>query len=227
MDIQIKKFISFMTVFAVTAIGFAGIDAAERMPIGDVVNRLQSVYDSAKDFKAGFSQEATIKSLKKTEKESGTVYFKKPRRMLWDYNSPQAKKLVINPKTAWLYVPADNMAYEQDSKALLNSRLTIRFLTGIGKLSDDFDISYSKPETDKDGNFLIDLVPKSLEAGAGIESLSATIDRNTFLISRVIFKDMYGNVTRIQFHNMKINNELSDSIFNFKPPKGVRIQKVS
>ena len=119
------------------------------------------------------------------------------------------------------------MAYEQESKALLNSRLTIRFLTGIGKLSDDFNINYSKPETDKDGNFLIDLVPKSPNAGAGIESLSATVDRNTFLISRAVFKDMYGNVTRIQFINMKIDNELPDSIFNFKPPKDVRIQKVS
>jgi len=198
----------------------------DKMPLEDLVDRIQSVYDAAKDLKADFSQEATIKSLKKTEKESGTVYFKKPRRMLWDYSSPQKKKLIINPQTAWLYVPEDKLVYMQNSEALVNSRLTIRFLTGIGKLRDDFQIKYAPEPLDKAGNYQLELVPKSREAAGGFDKLSVTVDKNSFFIIRCIFKDMYGNVTRITFSNIKTNNGLQDKMFNFKPPAGVKVQKI-
>lgn len=199
---------------------------AEAMPLDDLVDRIQSVYDAANDLKADFAQESTIKSLKKTEKESGAVYFKKPRRMLWDYSSPQKKKLIINPQTAWLYVPEDKLVYMQSADALVNSRLTIRFLTGIGKLRDDFRISYSPERLDRDGNYQLDLVPKSKEAAGGFDKLAVTVDKNSFFIIKCVFKDMYGNVTRIYFRNMKTNNGLGDKMFNFTPPAGVKVQKI-
>lgn len=198
----------------------------DKMPLDDLVDRIQNVYDAAKDLKADFAQESTIKSLKKTERESGTVYFKKPRRMLWDYSSPQKKKLIINPQTAWLYVPEDKLVYMQNSETLVNSRLTIRFLTGIGKLRDDFQIKYSPTPLDKEGNYQLELIPKSKEAAGGFDRLSVTVDKNSFFITRCVFQDMYGNVTRISFRNMKTNSGLSDKLFTFTPPAGVKVQKI-
>lgn len=198
----------------------------EKLPTGELADRIQAVYDGAVDLKAAFTQESTIKALKKTEKESGTVYFKKPRRMLWDYSSPQRKKLIINPKTAWLYVPEDKLVYMQDADALISSRLTIRFLTGIGKLKDDFQVRYASDPYDREGNYLLELVPKTKDVAAGFDKLSVTVDRNTYLITRCVFRDMYGNVTRISFRNFKLNNGLSDSLFNFTPPAGVTVQKI-
>lgn len=208
------------------AIGPIGASAAEKMPVDILADKIQGIYDGARDLKAGFTQEATIKSLKKTEKETGTVYFKKPRRMLWDYTSPQKKKLIINPKTAWLYVPEDRLVYMQDAGTLVNSKLTIRFLTGIGKLKDDFNVKYAAEPVDSDGNYRLELVPKTREAGAGFERLSVMVDKDTFLITRCVFNDMYGNTTRITFRNIKLNNGLADSMFNFTPPAGVTIQKI-
>jgi outer membrane lipoprotein carrier protein len=227
-----KSFIALSCFLAFAALILCGPETvsaqnkADKMPIEDLVDRIQNVYDAAKDLKADFSQESTIKSLKKTEKESGTVYFKKPRRMLWDYSSPQKKKLIINPQTAWLYVPEDKLVYMQNSEALVNSRLTIRFLTGIGKLRDDFQIKYSPEPLDKSGNYQLDLAPKSKEAAGGFDKLSVTVDKSSFFITRCVFKDMYGNVTRISFRNMKTNNGLSDKMFNFTPPAGVKVQKI-
>jgi len=54
------------------------------------------------------------------------------------------KKLIINPSKAWLYMPDDNIVYIQDAKKALSSKMTIRFLTGIGKLKDDFEIAFSR-----------------------------------------------------------------------------------
>ena len=73
----------FLALFLILSGAAGPAFAEERMPVEEVAARVQAVYDGAGDLKAGFTQEATVKSLKKTEKESGTLYFKKPRRMLW------------------------------------------------------------------------------------------------------------------------------------------------
>ncbi|HOO89288.1 MAG TPA: outer membrane lipoprotein carrier protein LolA, partial [Syntrophales bacterium] len=105
--------------------------ASQALSLDELAERIQTVYDNTADFKAHFIQEATIKSVERTTKEEGTVYLKKPERMLWDYTRPSMKKLIINPNKAWLYMPDDKMVYVQDAKKILSSKMTIRFLTGI------------------------------------------------------------------------------------------------
>jgi len=196
----------------------------EAPPISELVANIQKKYDSTSDFRARFAQEITMKTAGKTEREEGTVYFKKPKRMLWDYTRPETKKLVINPQKSWLYVPQDNVVYIQDSRKIFNSRLTIRFLTGIGKIGDDFRIRYSEPKTDESGNYLLELSARSPESG--FEKLFVTVDRETHMITRCRFRDHYGNTTVISFSGIKINNGFADSLFTFKPPQGVEIQNV-
>jgi outer membrane lipoprotein-sorting protein len=79
----------------------------------EIVGKVQERYEKLIDIKADFLQEATIKSMNKTDREEGVFYFKNPRRMVWDYLKPKAKKLVINPQKAWLYVPEDGVVYIQ------------------------------------------------------------------------------------------------------------------
>jgi outer membrane lipoprotein-sorting protein len=76
---------------------------SEELPtVGDIAQKFQSTYEKTKDLKANFIQEATLTSVKKTQREEGRVYFKNPKNMLWEYSNPKGKKLVINSKTAWL-----------------------------------------------------------------------------------------------------------------------------
>jgi outer membrane lipoprotein carrier protein len=198
---------------------------ADAPSINDLVLKIQDSYEKAGDVKAKFVQETTITSLKKVEREEGTVFLKKPEKMLWDYSKPEAKKLVINPKKAWLYVPEDNLVYVQDTRKILNSRLVIRFLTGVGRLKDDFHVRYARPrETDAKGNYLLELTPR--QAGAGIGSLLLTVDKEDYQILSCSLKDTYGNLTRITFRDIKINSNLPDSLFTFTPPPGATVQAV-
>jgi outer membrane lipoprotein carrier protein len=201
--------------------------ASARMPIDDLTAKIQARYEETSDLKARFIQEAVLKTAKKTQIEEGIVYFKKPKRMLWDYTKPQSKKLVINPKTAWLYVPEDKMVYVQDSKNVFSSGQAIRFLAGIGKLRDEFDIKYAQTKADSSGNYLLEMIPKGgPEAAGGVRKLLATVDKDTYLITKVRFNDSLGNQTVISFHDLKTNIGMVDSMFTFKPPAGTEVQKV-
>jgi outer membrane lipoprotein carrier protein len=48
--------------------------------------------------------------------ESGTVYFSRPGRMRWEYESPEAKLFLVDGTNVWFYVPGDRMASRQKLK---------------------------------------------------------------------------------------------------------------
>jgi outer membrane lipoprotein carrier protein len=144
--------------------------------------------------------------------------------MRWVYTKPAAKELVINPEKAWLYVPADKAAYVQDADAIFRSAVSVRFLAGIGKLKDDFKISFAADkEAEKTPNYLLDFVPVKPEEG--VRKLQIAVNRETFQIVKIVLFDPYGNVTTLTFSGIELNRDLPDSLFTFKPPEGVDVMK--
>ena len=220
--------IAFKIIIAMTV--FCGYlarpsSASEIPPIDDVVSRLQQTYEKTIDFKADFIQETTIKSIKKTDVEAGVVFFKNPKNMLWNYTKPKAKNLVINSKKVWLYLPQEKVAYTQDAGYIFKSKVLIKFLTGLGKLKDDFTIEYAKSGAlDKNENYRLVLTP--LEKNTSYNTLQITVDKNIFYILQVNFDDTFGNSTIIRFSNIAINSGLTTNIFQFNPPAGVGVFKM-
>ncbi len=224
MFFKLRTFVSIVLFAAGLLIAIAPSSQAAPLSLEQLTGRMQSTYDRTSDLKATFIQDVTIKSLKKTDHEEGTVYFKNPKRMHWSYEKPKAKKLIINPQKAWLYVPDDQAVYIQDAGKIYKSRMAVRFLSGIGKLKADFKISFSQPSTDAQGHHLLTLVPKSSDLG--VDKLYLTVDKDNMQIIECRFTDMYGNTTRIQFRNMKINTGIPEQMFTFKPPAGVEVMKM-
>jgi outer membrane lipoprotein carrier protein len=197
---------------------------ATPMSLSEVIVKIQERYEKTEDLKAKFIQELTIKAMKKTEREEGVLYIKNPKRMLWHYIKPKVKKLIITPQNAWLYVPDDKVVYVQDAEEIFRSKLTVKLLSGIGKLDDDFKVSFSKNgPVDGKGNYLLTLIPKVSDWG--VDRIFLGIDKDTFLIIQCSFSDVYGNATRIRFTDIKTNSQLSDNLFFFKPPHGVEVFK--
>jgi outer membrane lipoprotein carrier protein len=215
--VNILIFVMLFTILAPLSAG-----AGPLLPIDEVIASLQQTYEKTQDFKAGFIQETTIQSIKKTDIEEGTVFFKNPKNMLWDYSKPQKKKLVINSRKAWLYLPQEKAAYMRDSDYIFKSKTLIRFLSGLGKLKNDFTIKYAEPNAlDKQGDYLLVLTP--LEKIPSLNLFQITVDKNTFLILQVGFEDAMGNSTLLKFSNISTNSGLSEKMFQFKPPAGVSI----
>ncbi len=197
-------------------------NGAEPLSVGEVAQKIQDAYEQAGQVKARFTQTVTLKTMKKSEREEGVFYFKKPKRMRWVYTKPAEKLLVINQQKAWLFVPADKVAYVQDSDTLFKSTVSVRFLAGVGKLKDDFNISFAAgKEAEKAGDYLLDLVPVKPEEG--VKKLQIAVNRESFQIVKVILFDPYGNVTTLVFSAIELNRDLPDSLFTFKPPAGVDV----
>jgi len=200
--------------------GFVG--AADVPSLPALISRMQVAYERTRDLKASFVQEVSLKSVGKTEREEGILYLKNPRRMFWDYQKPQIKKLIVNPQKAWLYVPGDSVVYVQNADSIFKSKMAVRFLSGMGKLREDFQVSFAESgAVDQEGNYRLRLLPKAV--GLGMDQLNLIVDKKSYQILEGSFTDPYGNATRIRFRNIQVNNGLADRMFNFRVPTGVEV----
>jgi len=69
--------------------------------------------------------------------ESGTVYFSRPGRMRWEYESPQKQLFLVDGQNVWFYVPADHAASRAKMNESSDWRTPIALLAGktdLGRL---------------------------------------------------------------------------------------------
>ena len=181
-----------------------------------IVHDLQEVYQDTRQFKAQFSQESTARG-RRPLKAKGTFYFKKPGMMRWDYLEPEEQKqeIVSNGKLLWVYQPDFNqvMVYNVEGR---KESVASAFLSGMGNLSDDFDVSLEDVE---DETYLLNLKPK--EEQPDFELILIKVDRKSFIVRETVTFDYLGTKTRISFRDMELNPSLPDGLFNFKTPEGV------
>ena len=67
--------------------------------------------------------------------ESGTVLFKRPGLMRWEYESPEQKLFIVDGKTVWFYVPYDHTVTKAPVKESSDWRTPLALLTGKVELS--------------------------------------------------------------------------------------------
>jgi outer membrane lipoprotein carrier protein len=192
-----------------------------RLDLDAVVNRVQRRYDTATDFRARFTQRLTSAAMGRKTNSAGTVMFKKPGRMRWDYEKPERSTYVSDGGVLWLYEPDDQQVFKQALKA---SQLpaALAFLTGKGKLAAEFDIA--RPEKTAyglAGDYLLALAPKVAEPQ--VKSILFVVDPITFDVRESVITDEQGNVNDLTFADIRMGSHIPDAQFHFSPPAGVRV----
>lgn len=202
-----------------TEITPAGI-TAETITLDAAIDGLQTRYQEVSDFKAKFKQVVTRKHLPRPLKKSGTVYFKKPGMMRWDYTQPDKVYYVSDGDVLWSYQPADKLAYKLKVK---DSELydALKFLFGQGNLRAEFNITRKGVE---DGLLVLHLVPK--KAQTNYKDLTVYVNVTTFEIARTELVDPLDNVSAVTFIDPTYE-VLKVKGFKFKPPKGVNVQNLA
>jgi outer membrane lipoprotein carrier protein len=162
--------------------------------------------------------------------ESGTVYFEKPGRMRWDYDSPQPKMFLVDGKNVWFYVPADHTASRTSIKESADWRTPLALLAGKVKL-ERLCGSLTLGTSDEQGS----AEEKASEAGdsvlvcgprKGDESIfsKALLEINSLdQLVRLDIKQPGDIETEYRFGDWHENVPIAQSKFHFEPPPGVAI----
>lgn len=203
--------------------GGAGAPAAE--PTAEVkalVERMQAFYERTEDFTANFRQTYLYKSFGRTTTSTGTVAFKKPAQMRWDYLSPAPRSFVLTGERVYAWDP---QAQTLTRAALPTSELSssVTFLWGKGHLLDEFTISKA-PCPDCQGVLLV-LRPKKSETR--FRELRLELEPKTAQVRKSVVVDPDGSENTILFTDLKTNTGLSKERFILDVPAGIPVLDVN
>ncbi len=189
----------------------------------EVVDRVQARYDDTRDFTAKVHQELRIASAGKTLAASGTVTFEKPGKMRWTLTDGVEQVIVADGTTLWFYEPEEQQVLRAPFQAAFRSTTPISFLTGVGRLRDDFDVTVEAGTGDDaaTGELRLLLRPRRSEGDLG--SLRVTVDPATYDIVGAEVTDPIGNVTRLRFSELRRNVGPAADTFRFDVPPGIDV----
>ncbi len=190
-------------------------------PVNEIAERVQAHYDDIQDFEAVFTQSVIHRIVHKTIEESGTVAFKRPGRMRWEYRDPE-KLLVTDGSKSYFYVPEDRqviVSHTQGGAMALAPESPLSVIMGETRLLDAFEVMDSDTEPAVGGRVLR-LVPRRSQEDFEEAEIEVHPDGQ---VMRVSLLDHQGNRTEFLFEDIRENRGLSDSPFRFEIPPGVDI----
>jgi outer membrane lipoprotein carrier protein len=201
----------------------AGVAAPAARPpmapdVRGLVDRMQAFYEKTDDFTARFKQEYTYKAFKRTQVSTGTVVFKKPGLMRWEYEKPSSKTFVLAGEKVYAYDP-EAMTLTKASINTHQLSASVTFLWGKGKLAEEFDIS--RADCAKCGGPLLVLDP--LKDDPRFKQVRLEVDPKTAQVVQSTVIDPDGSENAIRFDGLKTNTGVGPERFKLNPPDGTQI----
>jgi outer membrane lipoprotein carrier protein len=165
--------------------------------------------------------------------ESGTVYFSRPGRMRWEYESPEEKLFIVDGTNVWFYVPADRTASRAKLKESSDWRTPLALLTGKADLAKLCrSIQLVGPEAEKGsqfggrtvpaGNSVLLCIPRDASGSDPTLQVLFETDPDARLV-RVLIREAGHVETEFRFGNWEENSAIPEVKFHFQPPPGVAI----
>jgi outer membrane lipoprotein carrier protein len=193
----------------------------------EVAQKLQRSYEKAANLVADFNQTTAMKFSSRVLHGNGTMIFRKPGKMRWDYIAPDYQVFISNGETFSMYFEKSNQMIVTDAKKYLQSDVTYSFFAGTGDILKDFDVSQPDLINNMGNSYLIKLTPKS--SHPHVSSIHAWITQDSFLITHLQILDHFDTVTDLFFDNIQINADnygnlkIKDELFFFLPPANTEI----
>ncbi|HEV3481859.1 MAG TPA: outer membrane lipoprotein chaperone LolA [Candidatus Acidoferrales bacterium] len=197
-----------------------------------VRSALEARYQRARTLKAEFYERYSDGS-GGVAAESGVVYFSRPGRMRWEYESPEQKLFLVDAKNAWFYVPADHTASRAKVRESSDWRTPLALLAGktdLSKLCRRIELASPELSAGKDldvqptdGDAVLRCVPRGSDAeGAATPDVLLEVDREGWL-TRIVIHEAGNAQTEFRFGNWEENLPIPEAKFHFQPPPGVAI----
>jgi outer membrane lipoprotein carrier protein len=174
--------------------------------------------------------------------ESGTVYFRRPERMRWEYEAPERKLFIADGKTVWFYVPADHTATKAPVKESSDWRTPLALLTGkadLSRLCSRIDLIAQKATPA--GHAILRCLPKGEKQTSPADGLAFSrdstelpgagdftevlleVDSSSGELASVRIRQAGGIELEYRFGDWQQGLPLPDEMFQFRPPTGVAI----
>ena len=213
------------------------LPSTARTEAGELASRLEARYRGAKTLQASFL-ERYAENGSVVRSEAGTVYFRRPGKMRWEYERPEKDLFLVDGKTAWFYVPADHTVTRVPARQSGDLRTPLALLAGQMKISRVcLHVEFAdaeKPLAEGDTVLRCSVRGEKQDAARANESENALgasandavffeVVRDSGELARLIVRQAGGIEVEFRFENWRFDPAIPDVMFRFDPPAGVAI----
>jgi outer membrane lipoprotein carrier protein len=209
-------------------------------PAISVAHLLEQHYRNARTLRAVFLQRYS-EGPRDAHIESGTVYFRRPGLMRWEYDSPEQKLFLVDGKTVWFYVPYDHTVTKAPVKESSDWRTPLALLTGkveLSRLCSRVDLTEQRgvpashailrclPKGEKKTRPNAAAPPQPATALPGevdFTEVLLEVDKSSGELARIEIRQPGGIELEYRFGNWQEDMPLPDAMFHFQVPVGVAI----
>jgi len=194
---------------------FASVCLSTPPAAADVVAALEQHYNRLRSLQAEFVQRYTLGQT--TRVESGRVYFQKPDKMRWEYESPEEKLFLCDGTYVYLYVPAERQVSRSRLHAAGDWRVPFGLLLGRVNLFELFSRIEIKPIERAGQPRLTQLrgLPKSAQQGFSEVWLDVNASQQ---LQRVELRGPDGSIMEFHFRRWGENPHLAPELFRLHVP---------
>jgi outer membrane lipoprotein-sorting protein len=196
--------------------------AADAQDPAAILRRTSDVYEGLRSMRADFTMVVENPLLRSRTTSRGTLYQRRPDRILLDFSEPEGDIIVSDGTYFWVYYPSANADQVLRSPAAQGSAggvdLQAQF---IGDPTERFEYTMHGTE-DVAGRraHVFTLVPRER---AGYRQLKVWIDAEDSLVRRFELTELNGSVREFALSNLQRNPTIPDERFTFTPPANARV----
>ncbi|TQV65125.1 MAG: outer membrane lipoprotein chaperone LolA [Halothiobacillaceae bacterium] len=182
---------------------------------GQGLNSLDGFLKEMKTLQGQFVQVQFNADRRETQRSSGTLELSRPGRFRWIYAQPYHQELIADGEFLWVFDQDLDQATQKPLRQALG-QAPIMLLMENRPLDEQFILTDLGADQRMDW---VELKPRD-EVSDFREVKFAFRGR---MLARMQLTDAFGQITLIEFSDMKLNPALADKHFQFTPPAGVDV----
>jgi len=186
---------------------------------GQGLDGLDSFLKNMKTLQGQFVQTQFNADRRETQRASGTLELSRPGKFRWVYVQPYHQELIADGESLWIY---DQDLEQVTQKPLIQATAQAPIMLLLEKKSLDKDYLLTELGNDQ-GLDWVGLKPRKDEAD--VREVKLAFEKK--MLARMQLTDAFGQITLIEFKDMKLNPKLSENAFVFVPPAGVDVVRAA
>lgn len=188
----------------------------------DVLRHAAAAYRKVRSLRADFVQHIENPLLGSSTTSRGTLYERRPDRLLLRYSEPAGDVIVGDGHVFWIYYPS------VDPKQVIRAPAGPGAAGGVNLQSQFLGDPVARFHATLHGRenvagrtaYVVTLVPRR---PAGYKSLKVWIDARDWLARRFEITEESGAVRHFDLSDLRTNIPLQDALFRFTPPAGAHV----
>jgi outer membrane lipoprotein carrier protein len=212
-----KKIFLLLTLITFFLIPFAQTDfkPVSATDLITIKNAIKEKNGQIKTMISPFVQTKKMEMLKEDMVLKGIMYFKKTNKFRWEYTEDNPFVFVQNGEKYYSQTNGKVVEIKDNSARMFQEMSTMVSASMNGEILDDTK-RFKTDFLENNKMVLVSLTPTQKGMQNYMSKIVLYFSKSTYLVSKIEISERGNDFTLIQFENVKVNQTVSDNLFELK-----------